>query len=112
MADCVLVNSNFTAHTFSKTFTSLTATKPRVLYPSLNFKAYDTDIDLNCGIEDIPSTAQTVFLSINRFERKKNLQLAVKALGKLKNKISSEAWKATHLVMAGTCAVVSAEICV
>ena len=101
LADCVLVNSNFTAETFFKTFTSLTNTNPRVLYPSLNFKAYDADIDSSDSIEGIPATAKIVFLSVNRFERKKNLQLALKALGKLKGKISVEDWKATHLVMAG-----------
>ena len=101
MADCVLVNSNFTAQTFFKTFTSLTNTNPRVLYPSLNFKAYDAEIDLCDSIEGIPSIAKVVFLSINRFERKKNLQLALKALGNLKSKISSEEWKTSHLVMAG-----------
>ena len=105
MADCVLVNSNFTAQTFFKTFTSLTNTNPRVLYPSLNFKAYDAEIDLCDSIEGIPSIAKVVFLSINRFERKKNLQLALKALGNLKSKISSEEWKTTHLVMAGICNV-------
>ncbi|CAB4001564.1 Alpha-1,3 1,6-mannosyltransferase ALG2 [Paramuricea clavata] len=101
MADCVLVNSNFTAQTFFRTFTSLTNTNPRVLYPSLNFKAYDAEIDLCDSIEGIPSIAKVVFLSINRFERKKNLQLALKALENLKSKISSEEWKTTHLVMAG-----------
>ena len=74
---------------------------PRVLYPSLNFKAYDAEIASSENIERIPGTANRVFLSINRFERKKNLQLALEALGKLKNKISAEEWKATHLVMAG-----------
>lgn len=101
MADCVLVNSNFTAQTFFKTFTSLTDTKPRVLYPSLNFKAYDAEIELENNVKGLPQTAEHVFLSINRFERKKNLQLALKALGNLKSKISIEDWKRTHLIVAG-----------
>ena len=102
MADCILVNSNFTAQTFFKTFTSLTDAKPLVLYPSLNFKAYDAKIELEDNVKELPQTAEFVFLSINRFERKKNLQLALKALGNLKSKISTEEWKRTHLIMAGT----------
>jgi glycosyltransferase involved in cell wall biosynthesis len=109
MADCILVNSNFTAQTFLNTFTSLSNTTPRVLYPSLNFKSYDAEIATSENIERIPSTANRVFLSINRFERKKNLQLALKAFGKLKSKISEKEWKATHLVIAGM--IVISSIC-
>ena len=101
MADCVLVNSNFTAQTFFKTFTSLSSTNPRVLYPSLNFKAYDAEIDSKESIDGVPPTAKILFLSINRFERKKNLKLALQALGKLKSKITANEWEAVHLVMAG-----------
>ena len=101
MANCVLVNSNFTAQTFFKTFTSLTNTNPRVLYPSLNFEAYNKEIDLDDSIEGVPATAEHMFLSINRFERKKNLRLALKAFASLKDKVSLEKWKKTHLVMAG-----------
>ena len=101
MADCILVNSNFTAETFFKTFTTLTNTKPEVLYPSLNFEAYDAEIDSKDSVKGLPPTAEFVFLSINRFERKKNLQLALEALGNLKDKVSTEEWKRTHLIMAG-----------
>ena len=101
MADCILVNSNFTAETFFKTFTTLTNTKPEVLYPSLNFEAYDAEIDSEDSVKELPPSAEFVFLSINRFERKKNLQLALEALGNLKDKISTEEWKKTHLIMAG-----------
>ncbi|XP_028411562.1 alpha-1,3/1,6-mannosyltransferase ALG2-like [Dendronephthya gigantea] len=101
MANCILVNSNFTARTFFRTFTSLTNTNPRVLYPSLNFKAYNQGIDSEDNIEGVPATAKHIFLSINRFERKKNLQLALEAFAILKDKISLEKWKKTHLVMAG-----------
>ncbi|KAJ4874465.1 UDP-Glycosyltransferase superfamily protein [Raphanus sativus] len=62
MADMILVNSNFTASTFAKTFKRLHArgSRPAVLYPAVN-------VD------------QLNFLSINRFERKKNIDLAVSA---------------------------------
>jgi len=37
--------------------------------------------DVTASSDPVPADAQTVFLSINRYERKKNLPLAIKALG-------------------------------
>ena len=80
-ADKVLVNSNFTAGMFRSAFRSLSNVKPCVLYPSLNFSSFDcAPLELS-GV--ISETATTVFLSINRYERKKNLVLAVEALARL-----------------------------
>lgn len=101
LSDCVLVNSNFTAETFFKTFPTLKCANPRVLYPSLNFSAYDKEIRDNEKIQGVPLAANIVFLSINRFERKKNLQLALKALANLKDIVSQTEWKSIHLVIAG-----------
>ncbi|KAJ7331170.1 Alpha-1,3-mannosyltransferase-like protein [Desmophyllum pertusum] len=101
MADIVLVNSNFTAETFVSTFTSLRSNRPRVLYPSLNFLSFDTPVAEEETKDLIPPTAKAVFLSINRYERKKNLNLALEALDWLRNIISDKEWKDVHLVMAG-----------
>ncbi|KAK2554982.1 hypothetical protein P5673_023325 [Acropora cervicornis] len=100
MADIILVNSNFTAETFVSTFTSLRNQRPRVLYPSLNFSTFDTTPS---GESDdlFPPSAKFVFLSINRYERKKNLKLALEALNWLKNLVNDEEWKGVHLIMAG-----------
>lgn len=102
MADCILVNSNFTAQTFFQTFKTLASKNPRILYPSINFKTYDAQVGTQDGLVVVPSTAKHVFLSINRFERKKNLQLALEALRDLQSKVSTAEWKAVHLIMAGT----------
>lgn len=115
----VQVNSKFTAKTFAETFTSIETT-PDVLYPSLNFDAFDVRVRsaldkvaaaTACTVVrwcvgtsgaqradwtrllgntaassqgeatavdiPVPPSVKTVFLSINRFERKKNLQLAL-----------------------------------
>ena len=95
------MNSNFTAQTFFQTFKSLANKNPRVLYPSLNFQSYDVQVTEQDEQDVVPSSAKYVFLSINRFERKKNLQLALEALVKLQSKVSEEEWKSIHLVMAG-----------
>lgn len=80
MADLVLVNSGFTASTFAKTFTGLHSrgVRPSILYPAVNVDKFDGP----CGYK-------LNFLSINRFERKKNLQLAISAFALLHSLESS-----------------------
>ncbi|KAK9204177.1 hypothetical protein WN943_014435 [Citrus x changshan-huyou] len=65
MADVILVNSKFTVNTFANTFKKLHAQgiRPVFLYPQ----------------------SMLNFLSINRFERKKNVDLALSAFAKLRN---------------------------
>ncbi|GFP94640.1 alpha-1 3/1 6-mannosyltransferase alg2 [Phtheirospermum japonicum] len=65
MADLILVNSKFTASTFAKTFTRLNSrgVRPAVLYPAVNVDQFDE-----------PNATKLSFLSINRFERKKNIK--------------------------------------
>lgn len=83
-ADKVVVNSEFTAATFAATFGTLAArgVRPAVLYPAVRLgpgaeppggpAASDPAI---AGI----SGKSRFFLSINRFERKKNVELAIRA---------------------------------
>ncbi|KDP34793.1 hypothetical protein JCGZ_10573 [Jatropha curcas] len=74
MADMILVNSKFTASTFAKTFKHLHSRgiRPAVLYPAVNVDQFDQ-----------PHSYKSNFLSINRFERKKNIELAVSAFAML-----------------------------
>ncbi|KAF9587724.1 hypothetical protein IFM89_004701, partial [Coptis chinensis] len=67
MADLILVNSRFTASTFANTFKLLNSRgiQPAILYPAVNVEQFDE------------STSYKNFLSINRFERKKNIELAI-----------------------------------
>ncbi|KAK2985482.1 hypothetical protein RJ640_004333 [Escallonia rubra] len=76
MADMILVNSQFTASTFAKTFKHLDAQgiRPAVLYPAVSVDQFDK-----------PKTFKLNFLSINRFERKKNIDLAISAFALLHN---------------------------
>ncbi|KAI1285472.1 Alpha-1,3/1,6-mannosyltransferase ALG2 [Halotydeus destructor] len=99
-ADVILVNSNFTAGVFRKTFTSLAEKPLQVLYPTCNFSLFDRPLTENVNLNI--SGVSAVFLSINRYERKKNLNLALEAaslvLKKLKSNGSS---KSLHLIIAG-----------
>jgi len=81
LADVVLVNSKFTAGVFARAFPRL-AIKPEVLYPPLDC----------CDHAEVKRD-DSLLLSINRFERKKNLSLAVEALALLPQHI--------RLVLAG-----------
>ena len=95
----VLVNSNFTAQVFRATFRSLLHVQPTVLYPSLNFSAFDRPQQ---SLEDVvPPRAKTVFLSINRYERKKSLPLAINAFSRLLSQLREEERSSVHLVIAG-----------
>ncbi len=99
LAHRVLVNSNFTAGIFHRTFKSLTEIKPTVLHPSLNFSAFDIPPS---DLQDIiPPSVKFMFLSINRFERKKNLPLAIKAFAKALEALEPPERSKIHLVMAG-----------
>ncbi|CAN1794629.1 Alpha-1,3/1,6-mannosyltransferase ALG2 [Linum perenne] len=74
MADMILVNSKFTASMFARTFRHLHSKgiRPAVLYPAVNLDQFDE-----------PHSFKLNFLSINRFEKKKNIELAISAFAKL-----------------------------
>ncbi|KAH3669337.1 hypothetical protein OGAPHI_001458 [Ogataea philodendri] len=74
-ADKILVNSNFTKKTASSAFKSLKPESLDVLYPCVG------DIRLNQSSVDEVSEffkEEPFFLSVNRFERKKNISLAIR----------------------------------
>lgn len=76
MADLILVNSKFTASTFASTFKYLHSrgVRPAVLYPAVNVDQFAE-----------PDASILNLLSINRFERKKNIDLAISAFARLQN---------------------------
>ncbi|GMN57588.1 hypothetical protein TIFTF001_026694 [Ficus carica] len=75
MADLILVNSKFTASTFTNTFKYLhpRGIQPAVLYPAVNVDQFEE-----------PKSSKLNLLSINRFERKKNIDLAISAFSLLR----------------------------
>lgn len=81
LADLVVVNSRYTEQVFRRTFPRLKNTPVEVLYPTVCFSLYDAP--LRGDLSDIPlmKTSRTTFLSLNRFERKKDIGLAIRALG-------------------------------
>jgi alpha-1,3/alpha-1,6-mannosyltransferase len=73
---------------------------PHILYPSINFSKYDIQYDINQDTQPIINlSAQTLlFISINRFERKKNLSLAIESFDACSN---SRLFSRMKLIMAG-----------
>ena len=86
-AHSLLVNSNFTRAIFAKSFSGIAAT-PRVIYPCVNTHPPQTHL-LLLGTDTeneehlTPAHSANLILSINRFERKKDIALAIRAFAAL-----------------------------
>jgi alpha-1,3/alpha-1,6-mannosyltransferase len=106
-ADMIFVNSNFTKRVFAETFPRLEkrGVSPSVLYPAVH---PPTDSELETAknnwetmlpnkIVDLIKGGPT-FVSINRFERKKNIGLAIGALRQLMKEYPAN----TQSIAAGT----------
>ncbi|KAG6612228.1 putative alpha-1,3-mannosyltransferase [Phytophthora cinnamomi] len=93
-ADVVVANSKFSRSIWEATFPRAVARNFGVLYPPVDVKAY---------AEFTPTHGRdaNMFVSLNRFERKKNVHLAIKALFQIKHKLSPAAFRNVKLVIAG-----------
>uniref|UniRef100_A0A131YIN5 Alpha-1,3/1,6-mannosyltransferase ALG2 n=1 Tax=Rhipicephalus appendiculatus TaxID=34631 RepID=A0A131YIN5_RHIAP len=94
-ADAVLVNSHFTGSVFREVFPRLSHVQLRVLYPAASLSAIERPLEGTLEELGIDKSEGALFLSLNRFERKKNLALALRAV--------ELACRETpvHLIMAG-----------
>ncbi len=97
-ADAVAVNSKFTASVFLESFPSLSL-QPTVLYPAINLSDFVPPKDTANKIRDCGK--ELVLLSMNRFERKKNVSLAIEMLGELRKDLSSDTFSKIRLIIAG-----------
>lgn len=119
MADAVLVNSNFTKSVYSAVFPSIrrmrksNVSDPIVLYPPIHCENYDRppgdlpngDLVLlynRDGDSSDDDDGYRVIVSINRFERKKGIHLAVQAFARLRDLMSDgDEFERMRLVVAG-----------
>ena len=88
----IVVNSGYTRDKFAETFLSLArrGRAPAILYPCIAIADAPTAT---------PQSSPRIFLSINRFERKKDIGLAIRAFAALVHSKGSAA--GAHLVIAG-----------
>ncbi|KAF5374872.1 hypothetical protein D9758_000100 [Tetrapyrgos nigripes] len=102
-ADVILSNSRFSRRVFKASFPSI-ETVPRVVYPGINFQAYETKANLSDPTVEAIASSRPTLVSLNRFEQKKNLALAAHAFAKLRQreevKASAEL-RRLRLVIAG-----------
>jgi len=94
LADVLFVNSGFTKKVFYSTFRSLKKMNPVILYPSLSTSIFKQSGSKPSGLKAKP---KSFFLSINRYERKKNLDLAIQSYSRLSEERKNE----VSLVMVG-----------
>ncbi|KAG0274822.1 Alpha-1,3-mannosyltransferase-like protein [Linnemannia exigua] len=101
MADTIVVNSKFTANIFQQSFQRLHQV-PEVLYPSIQFDKFDRTVDLSLPeVQVLKVDNNTIsFLSINRYERKKDINLAIHAFARLLKDTSAKDRK-LRLIIAG-----------
>ncbi|KAF9928599.1 Alpha-1,3-mannosyltransferase-like protein [Linnemannia zychae] len=103
MADMIVVNSKFTAGIFQESFKRLHQI-PEVLYPSILFDKFDRNIDSSLEeVKVLKANNDTIsFLSINRYERKKDINLAIHAFAYLLKDIpDSSKNRRLRLIVAG-----------
>ncbi|SGZ56800.1 CIC11C00000001356 [Sungouiella intermedia] len=86
VSDQVVVNSTFTKSIFHNTFTHLQTLNPGVIYPCVDISQPDQDnSEAEAELNEFMKGGK-FFLSINRFERLKNIELAIKAFAEFKSK--------------------------
>ncbi|KAK4239050.1 glycosyltransferase [Achaetomium macrosporum] len=96
-ADAIAVNSAFTKSIVSQTWPALARSKNlHVVYPCINTST-STPSSQPDKVEPLPWTCDGIILSINRFERKKNIALALRAFALL----SPQQRKTAKLILAG-----------
>jgi len=102
MAHKVFVNSIYTGKVFRNTFKRLQI-QPEVLYPSINTDFFDKTriVSIERVLDRKLPDDSIILLSINRYERKKHLFLAIEALAGLEKLLTKEIYKRVYLIVAG-----------
>ncbi|XP_066584754.1 alpha-1,3/1,6-mannosyltransferase ALG2 isoform X2 [Prorops nasuta] len=102
MADKIFVNSIYTQNVFESTFKRIKK-KTEVLYPSIDTDCFDKTI--TSSLEKVLNMRlprdSFVILSINRYERKKNVNLAIETVAILKEFLTEEEYNKVYLIVAG-----------
>ncbi|KAJ2557261.1 Alpha-1,3-mannosyltransferase-like protein [Coemansia sp. RSA 1933] len=105
-ADEILVNSRFTQGTFRKAFPHLSKI-PKVLMPALNLQRYDAPVDMEDPSLSVLQTSKQLVVSINRFERKKDIVLAIDAFNLLVSRLNTEDAQEPKTTRSRVCLVVA-----
>ena len=115
-----MVNSQYTRQVYGDTFKQLARSQPPpvVVYPSINFANYDqaatgADSSHDSSVQPIVALprSRALYLSINRFERKKNIALAIHAFAQLRSRTipPNAVFTSSSLILAGGYDPINAE---
>jgi alpha-1,3/alpha-1,6-mannosyltransferase len=96
MAHRILVNSEYTAAAFRRVFPRLRDAALEVLYPGVDVDGYNQYAN-STG----PAAEKITILSIGRFERGKNAQLAIESIAALRAHLPPQVFDRIQLVVAG-----------
>ncbi|KAH7970993.1 hypothetical protein HPB49_017627 [Dermacentor silvarum] len=101
-ADSVLVNSHFTGRVFREVFPRLADVQLRVLYPAASLSAVERPLEGTLAELGIDKPQGALFLSLNRFERRRTLpwHYALSKFCKIVAELASREIP-VHLIMAG-----------
>lgn len=105
-ASRIVTNSRFTLDMAMSTFPGLILNPEKdVLYPAINVDSLLAEIspeeeERYSELVRLTRTRMCI-VSINRFERKKNLPLALRAFAELRGRVNSEDREKLHLIVAG-----------
>ena len=83
-----MVNSSFTKGVFETTFKSLAKTELKILYPALDTAKFDKPVE-SCERIKLPR-GKLIVCSVNRYERKKGIQVGLEAVKLLKEKFGGK----------------------
>ncbi|KAJ3044793.1 Alpha-1,3-mannosyltransferase-like protein [Rhizophlyctis rosea] len=99
MAHEIVVNSKYTGQVYKDAFRKIKGT-PKVLYPGLHLELYNSNVNLSDERVKVLSSKKRFVVSMNRFERKKNIDLAIHAFAALRDK-TPDAFANLRLIVAG-----------
>uniref|UniRef100_A0A5S6QGB2 Alpha-1,3/1,6-mannosyltransferase ALG2 n=1 Tax=Trichuris muris TaxID=70415 RepID=A0A5S6QGB2_TRIMR len=102
-ADYIFFNSRFTEEVSRRVFSHVKPNVPAgILYPCVSESLVNRQIMCEC-LKDvcIPSEKRFTFMSLNRFERKKNISVALYAFALLRQSLDDCVQDSVHLVIAG-----------
>jgi len=91
-ASSVLVNSRYTASVFARTYPRMAST-PEVVYPGVDIERW--------APRPAPPAGRTTIVSVARFERSKNVALAVGAFATLRDQLPARVFAPLRLAIAG-----------
>lgn len=99
--DTSSVNSKFTAGVFRDTFKTLSSRSVDVLYPTLHAGTFDFPEEDAAETQVHLEPNMCTFLSINRYERKKNIGLAIEAFQAFYDSADEATRQRLRLIVAG-----------